>query len=101
MDYLLKVEYWVYTPLPFELTGVIVHQLCESGEVVALVDVEPAVVALMDSVVLYIVLNVSILPHGEWEGTYNQGNAFVKVKATVCVLYILEPLSLSTWNLLW
>ncbi len=80
MDYLLKVEYWVYTPLPFELTGVIVHQLCESGEVVALVDVEPAVVALMDSVVLYIVLNVSILSHGEWEGTYSKAMHLLRLK---------------------
>lgn len=51
--------------MPFELTGVIVHQLCERGEVVALVDVEPAVVELMDSVVLYIVNIVSFLSHGK------------------------------------
>ncbi|RXN19891.1 coiled-coil domain-containing 42 like-2-like protein [Labeo rohita] len=52
-----------------ESTAKMPGKLGESGEVVAVVDVEPAVVELMDSVVLYIGHVSSILSHGKDGGT--------------------------------
>jgi len=49
--------------LSFELTRVKVYQLGDGGEGTVMVDIEPVVVELMDSVVLYIVHMASILSY--------------------------------------